>query len=248
MTLRRQFVAALLVTGLLTTACGAGGTPPQVADAPSSQALGGVLAGRTITDAEWTEVVDRTLASVVKIEVEGCSEYDAGSGSGFFTDGKVITNRHVVKDATRVSVTLPGNRTLSTTGWSWSATEDLAWITFADSDLPADLVVADSDAVPGDLVSGIGFPLGGKKTAERGRLVEFRPAYEKVSSESDVMLLTTEALPGDSGGPIINTYGRVVGVLFAMDFQRNLTMAIAGSQLRAFLADPPPPRSLRQCD
>lgn len=213
---------------------------------PDSRTYGGLLAGETITDKAWTQVIEGTLASVVKVNVVMCD--GSGSGSGFFVNRTIITNRHVVDEAKAVSITLPEGTTVQADSWSWSTTDDLAWISVAPSVSLPSLDIAEVDVVSGDLVVGIGFPLGKAKTAERGRVVSFERPYERESSAVDVILMTNETLPGDSGGPLVDTSGRVSGVVFAMDLQRNLSMAIRASRLRDFLDHVPPRRVPRQCN
>lgn len=211
----------------------------------SSQRFGGVLAGRTITDSEWSQVVNRTLKSVVKVSLDGCDF--RGTASAFFARNLLITNRHVVEDATEVTVVLPDGKRVVANSWGWSDTDDLGWIRIDDLYSYPQLPLADGAPVPGDLVAGVGYPLGGKRTVERGRVFDFIEPYEVDDSATMLTRTTNEILPGDSGGPVINADGEVAGVIFAMDLKDSLSLSIPLDRLKAFLADLPEARHLPEC-
>ena len=138
----------------------------------------------------------------------------AGVGSGFVFDktGYIVTNNHVIDGADDIKVTLSDGRELAAKLIGSDAQTDLAVIKVdAKGDLPA-LSFADSDqARVGDWVVAIGSPfgLGGSVTAgiisARGRDIHSGP-YD------DYLQIDAPINSGNSGGPVINAEGRVVGV------------------------------------
>lgn len=136
-----------------------------------------------------------------------------GVGSGFIIDaeGYVVTNHHVVSDASKIEIVLNDGRELEARLVGHDEQTDLALIKVDATDLPS-IEFGDSDAIRvGDWVVAIGSPFGfgGSATAgiisARGRDIQSGP-YD------DFLQFDAPINRGNSGGPIIDAGGKVVGV------------------------------------
>ena len=135
-------------------------------------------------------------------------------GSGFIIDpsGFVVTNNHVIKDADEITVILSDNRELSATLLGHDPKTDLALLKVeTDEPLPA-LTFGDSDAVRvGDWVMAIGNPFGLGNTvtagilSARGRDINSGPYDDFLQTDAPINR-------GNSGGPLFNMDGEVIGI------------------------------------
>ena len=154
------------------------------------------------------DLIERIESGVVQVVVE------SGGGSGFIIDpgGLVVTNEHVVRGARRVEIWMTNGRRFTAEVLERNEIADLAVLKIDSNERFYSIGVGDPDgARVGDEVLALGFPLadsiGNSLTVTRGIISSTRVV-------DGVELLQTDAAlnPGNSGGPLVNRDGEVIGV------------------------------------
>jgi S1-C subfamily serine protease len=198
------------------------GDPVRISDAVPAPPLPGT--NNTIVDA-----VEKVGPSVVRIDTTKrvinplgglfgrgpTIQQQQGQGSGFITrsDGVVLTNAHVVDGASDVTVTLPDGRSYSGKVLGADPLTDVAVVKVVASKLPVAPLGDSARVRPGEWAIAIGNPLGLDNTVTAG-IISAIQRTNAVGEGQRVPYIQTDAAvnPGNSGGPLINDRGQVIGI------------------------------------
>jgi serine protease Do len=243
-----SFAAGLLIS-VLGAACSAQDSRAETRDRPATAQEPAVArVQRQVDQSRRTAIVaaaERVAPAVVSINVvrrervvprtvweqmmlpPGAERESAGLGSGFIirSDGLILTNEHVVRDATQVSVTLPDGREFDADVVGTDDMNDLAVVRVRRERGTAELPVAplgDSDSLMiGEWVVAIGNPFGfvlsnSEPTVTAGVVSalgrNITPSEQQRGYYLDMIQTDAAINPGNSGGALVNALGEVVGV------------------------------------
>lgn len=176
---------------------------------------------------------DAAQRMAVRIRNVGCNSLSTGSGFAI-DDSTLITNRHVVADSANLQLSTYDGRDVAVTASSAAAIADLAVVRTADP-LPSAPGLADADPDPGAEVTVVGYPEGGALTVTSGQVIGSTtdPLNENLGQ---VLVTNAEVEPGSSGSAVLDTEGRVVGVVYAKN-STGQSFVVPVSTLRQLLAD-----------
>lgn len=252
---RRQVSAVVLAVGLaLPMVATAGpvqaapaGTRP--AAAPATELLGlvhGLLARLVPMPAPAVPGISPSLASQVTESTVRVSGVACGlrlQGSGFSpAPDTIVTNAHVVAGTTRTEVLRPDGRTLPATVTAFDPARDLAVLSVPGLAQPS---LGLGSAVVGETGAVFGHPLGrvpievSPARVLRRVTADVGDIYDRPASPRQILVLNSQLDPGDSGAPLVNSGGKVVGVAFAVSNLRpGIAFAVASEELAPVLAVP----------
>ncbi len=168
------------------------------------------------------------------------------TGSSFATDQGIITNRHVASGASTLQLSTWSGDDFNATVQSIAEPPgpDLAMISARDSQDPA--VLATGDVAPGTEVWAAGYPEGDELTLTPGIVVDYIDGTTYGVSGL-IMELTNPIKPGNSGSPLLDADGKVVGVAFALSTVTGNGLAIPVATLSQYLGSPGS-HTFGQCD
>ena len=182
--------------------------------------------------ADIARVAERVRQSVVLVKPAS-----GGQGSGVVWDpsGLIVTNDHVAS-SDRLTVTSESGRDYEATVITRDRLNDLAILKIGPNDLPTVESVDPRDVRVGELVLAIGNPLGLRGAASIGMYcgVE-RTASPRSRETRELVRADIDLYPGNSGGPLVDAAGRVVGIN-AMVTGPGIALAVPTSAVRATIA------------
>ncbi|MEX2487636.1 MAG: serine protease [Nitriliruptoraceae bacterium] len=184
-----------------------------------------------------TSVMRRAQEITVRIRTLGCRQF--GVGSGFVLPGGiVVTNRHVVDEPREVTLNTWDGRSLDAEVRGLAVSSDLAMLRLADD---AGLPVAELRETPvevGEPIIVVGYPGGGPATVVTGTVLG-HVSGELLDEATEVLRIDAEIRQGNSGGPVLDQQGRVVGVVFALEVGRGTGLAVPATTLISYLEGAP---------
>ncbi|MXV61152.1 PDZ domain-containing protein [Natronorubrum sp. JWXQ-INN-674] len=171
-------------------------------------------------DSPYADVYEGTIDDVVLVNVFGTDEGSPGGlGSGFVVDEEyVVTNHHVVRDSPEAELQFRDEQWRTATVDGTDSHSDLAVLSVDDMpDGPDGLSFADDEPVIGQEVLALGNPLGLDASISQGIISGVDRSLPSPTGFSIPAAIQTDAPvnPGNSGGPLVNLEGDVVGVVFA---------------------------------
>lgn len=230
-----RVVALILSCAVISAACGFGGailaqnssrtgkTTVQQSNRTAATVSVKKVDGQTLMTP--SEVYASTVNSVVSINcsavstnIFGQQTESASSGSGFIytADGYIVTNQHVVANASSINVTLYNGDTYPATLVGSDSDYDVAVLKINAKDLPAVTLGSSTDVNVGDTVMAIGNPLGELTfSMSQGIVSCVNRAINVEGTPFNMIQVDASINPGNSGGPLMNLYGEVVGIVSA---------------------------------
>ena len=217
------FLAAWLVVSHVTKS--------PVAPAISQEAIDAAVA-RSLTEqplpSAAAKVYEAVKGAIVRVRASADAlEHDeylqraVGTGVVIVDRGTILTNLHVVAGAGRIRVVFADGLESDAKIVGQHPENDLA-VLQADTvpdDLSAAVVRPRADLKPGDAVVAVGFPFGIGPSVSAGVVSGLRREYRSPSGErilSELIQFDAAVNPGSSGGPLLNAFGEVVGIVTAM--------------------------------
>ncbi len=176
------------------------------------------LPSALLAQTDLSEMIETSERSVVRIEVQGTRGESQGSGFIVESSGLLVTNFHVMAGAERAIAHFPNGEKFPITGIKLlDPDRDITIATIDASNLP---VLKPAGGLPrkGEIVVGLGSPLGLSFTATNGIVSAIRTAEEMQkelgdSSRKGTWIQVDAALsPGNSGGPLVNAKGEFVAM------------------------------------
>ena len=151
---------------------------------------------------------------------DGTREYESkGLGSGVIvrkagTTFYVLTNNHVAGSASKISVKLNDGREFEGKLVGNDARIDIALVSFESKDdtIPVASLGDSNDVMPGDICMAFGAPLGYSQSVTQGIVSATGRSESHMSAVSDYIQTDAAINQGNSGGPLVNIYGQVIGI------------------------------------
>ena len=228
---RKAFAVTLIICMVISAAVGAG------AYALAMSHFGGAVIDKTITTTNYNlaqatgselsvqEIIAKNENSVVAISTESVAtdtwlrQYvtkGAGSGVIYSEDGYIITNNHVIEDASTIEVTLYDGSSYDATLVASDEQTDLAVIKIDQKGLTPVTIGTMDNLNVGDLVVAIGNPLGTLSGTATEGIISALESEITLDGKTMTLIQTSASInPGNSGGGLFDQFGNLIGIVVA---------------------------------
>jgi len=226
MIVRRAIVAFVCVMSAALAAC-----------SPSPPASVATAKGSSATTETTLSTTDRLMAEARNFAYRVRNVDCSATGSSFAISQGIVTNRHVASGAQSLQISTWSGTDFNATVQSISQTPgaDLAIAVGGPSTTTA--VLGHRKVAPGTPVWAAGYPEGDQLSLTPGIVADYIDGGI-YGSPGQIMELTNAVKPGSSGSPLLDSVGKVVGVVFALNTVTGNALAIPTSTLDQFLASP----------
>ncbi len=208
-----------LVAAAVILSVGAGSSKGTASSSPVTTGIRSGVAHRaevSNTTLTASEVYSLDSPGVVSITATASEGSDEGTGIVLNEKGLILTNDHVVENGTSLSIKTASGTTRAATLVGQEANNDLALIRVNPEglNLKALKMAPSKDVQVGDQVYAIGNPYGLEETLTRGIVSGLNRSIQAPDGATIAGVLQTDAAlnPGNSGGPLINQQGEVIGI------------------------------------
>ena len=232
------FAAGVAANGLSADSASVSQTQPagtvSTADSGSSSSNASAMASSNSSSGALTveEIADKVCDSVVEITTE-VTQYDSymrqyvseGAGSGVIisADGYIITNNHVIEDASSITVTLRDGTSYPATLVGTDEQGDIAVVKIDAAGLKPATIGSSSDLKVGETVVAVGTPLGQLGGTVTDGIISALDRQIDLEGQTMTLLQTNAAInPGNSGGGLFNEYGELIGIVVAKSSGSNI--------------------------
>ncbi|MBW6462830.1 MAG: S1C family serine protease [Dethiobacteria bacterium] len=221
--------------------------PEEIIDETEEQVLPEIDIENSLAD-----VAEKTLDAVVGVNKhlnitrfgeQRLEEVESGSGVIIDEEGYIITNQHVIEEADHISVVIPGKGSYEAELIGSDSLTDLALLKIEETGLVA-LPIGDSDQLRvGEKVLAIGNPFGYfQQTVTAGIISALQRQVRVPGSDYIYPFIQTDALvnPGNSGGPLVNLKGEVIGIntaKIALVGVEGIGLAIPSNTVKRVMSD-----------
>jgi putative serine protease PepD len=194
------------------------GTVARTISTPAAGSTGGVTKDVSSTTPTATQIYERDASGVVLIKATGADGADSGTGIVLNDEGLILTNNHVISEGRSITIS-PGKspsltRTASVVGTDPNSDLALIKVDPAGLGLQPLKLVSSSSVQVGDPVYALGNPYGLDETLTKGIVSALEREIAAPNGTAIKGAIQTDAPlnPGNSGGPLLNAAGEVIGV------------------------------------